>query len=336
MAEACVNNFFRCSVEKLFSSGELRGSVATSPRWRLNCSLDLAVNRNISVTTTEIDQQSAGSVVQSAPREWPWRSVLLGSLVILTYRFVIVKLVTDWYNNPDFSHGFLVPVFASYVVWRNRREIQSVPWAPSWWGVPVIVFALLTLIAGTLGAELFLARISLIIVIGGIVITLSGIKRFRTVLFPWALLFLMIPIPAIIFNQITFPLQLLASKAASTILPLLGVPVLREGNVMKLPSMQLEVAEACSGIRSLMSLGTMSVIYGYLLEPGIWRRVILALASIPIAVAANSARVVGTGLCVQFWDPEKALGFFHEFSGWAIFVVSLLLLYLLHSLSAAL
>lgn len=284
------------------------------------------------MTTTEIDQQSADSVVHSARREWPWRAVLLGCLLIVTYRSVIVKLVTDWYQNPDFSHGFLVPVFSCYVIWRNKRKILSVPSAPSWWGVPVVAFALLTLVAGTLGAELFLARTSLVVLVAGIVVTLSGIKRFKAVLFPWALLFLMIPIPGIIFNQITFPLQLLASKAASAILPLLGVPVLREGNVMSLPSMQLEVAEACSGIRSLMSLGTMSVIYGYLLEPGIGRRIVLVLASIPIAVAANAARVVGTGLCVQFWDPEKALGFFHEFSGWAIFVVSLLLLYLLHSL----
>ena len=132
-----------------------------------------------------------------------------------------------------------------------------------------------------------------------------------------------------IFNQITFPLQLLASRTASSILPLMNVPVLREGNVIELPMMKLEVAEACSGIRSLMSLFTVAVIYGYLLEPSTWRRTLLALASIPIAVAANALRIVGTGLCVQFWDPEKAMGFFHEFSGWLMFLFSLGLVYLL-------
>jgi len=140
----------------------------------------------------------------------------------------------------------------------------------------------------------------------------------------------MVPIPNLIFNQITFPLQLLASKVASVLLPLARVPVLREGNVINLPAMPLEVAEACSGIRSLMSLATLSIIYGALMEQRKVIRVVLALASIPIAVAANSLRIVGTGLLVQYWDPEKAEGFFHAFSGWLIFVVSLLMLFLLH------
>jgi exosortase len=122
----------------------------------------------------------------------------------------------------------------------------------------------------------------------------------------------------------------MASRLASALLPLAGVPVLREGNVIQLPAMQLEVAEACSGIRSLMSLFTVAVIYGYFLERKTWRRVVLALASVPIAVAANGARIFGTGLCVQYWDPEKAMGFFHEFSGWLMFLVSLGCLYLVH------
>jgi exosortase len=143
-------------------------------------------------------------------------------------------------------------------------------------------------------------------------------------------LLLAIPLPTILFNQITFPLQLRASALASQILPLLGVPVLQDGNIIQLPAMPLEVAEACSGIRSLMSLFTVAVIYGYFLERTTWRRVLLAVSALPIAVAANVARIVGTGLCVQYWDPEKALGFFHEFSGWLMFVVSLGCLYLVH------
>ena len=152
----------------------------------------------------------------------------------------------------------------------------------------------------------------------------------RAIFFPWAFLLFMIPIPAIVLNQITFPLQLLASRTAAHTLPVLGVPVLREGNIIQLPAMALEVAEACSGIRSLMSLATLAIIYGYLLEPRVSIRWILALASIPIAVIANSFRIIGTGLLVQYWDPEKAQGFFHVFSGWLIFVVSLIMLFLLH------
>ena len=152
------------------------------------------------------------------------------------------------------------------------------------------------------------------------------------VLFPWAFMLLMIPVPTIILNQITFPLQLLASQVAASILPLLGVPVLREGNVMNLAAMPLEVAVACSGIRSLMSLVTLAIIYGYLLEKRLWVRWVLALAAIPITVAANDVRIVGTGLLVQYWDPEAAEGYFHASWGLIIFVISLLMLYGLHAL----
>ena len=149
----------------------------------------------------------------------------------------------------------------------------------------------------------------------------------RAVAFPWLFLLFMIPLPALVFNQITFPLQILASQIAAFTLPVVGVPVLREGNVIRLPAMALEVAEACSGIRSLMSLVTLAVIYGYILERRWSVRILLALAAIPIAVAANSFRIVGTGLLVQYWDPEKAEGFFHTFSGWIIFIVSILMLF---------
>ena len=162
-----------------------------------------------------------------------------------------------------------------------------------------------------------------------------GWQMLRTVLFPLAFLSFMVPIPAIIFNQLTFPLQIFASKVAAWALPLLGVPVLREGNVINLPAMSLEVADACSGIRSLLSLASLAMMYGYLLEKSNLVRVLLAFASVPIAVAANGFRIVGTGLLVQYWDPDKAEGFFHEFQGWLVFVSSLLMLFLFHQLLKA-
>jgi exosortase len=186
------------------------------------------------------------------------------------------------------------------------------------------------LLLGIFGADLVLQRTSFVLLTAGLVWTLLGREMLGRVKFVLFVLLLAIPLPTILFNQITFPLQILASKLASALLPLAGVPVLREGNVIQLPTMQLEVAEACSGIRSLMSLFTVAVIYGYFLEHKNWRRVVLALASVPIAVAANGARIFGTGLCVQYWDPEKAMGFFHEFSGWLMFLVSLSCLYLVH------
>lgn len=261
------------------------------------------------------------------PRWQLW--ALCGALVWL-YAPVLSHLVGQWSHDPNYSHGFFVPAFSLYLLWQDRARLNSLPPQPSWAGLLILALAIAVLMAGVLGAELFLSRSSFLIAIGGLVVLLYGWNHLRATMFPWLFLLLMIPIPTIVFNQITFPLQLLASKAAAVTLPLFGVPVLREGNVIQLPAMALEVAEACSGIRSLMSLATLAVIYGYLLEPRKLVRVALALASVPIAVVANSLRIVGTGLLVQYWDPEKAEGFFHAFSGWLIFVVSLGLLFLLH------
>ena len=264
------------------------------------------------------------------PKTAWWKPLVLLLLMTWLYSSIVSNLVLQWWEDPNFSHGFFVPAFAGFLLWQERRRLASLPVSPSWWGLPVIFISLSIVVVGVLGAELFLSRISLILLLAGMTIFFLGWSHFRAVLFPWAFLFLMVPIPAIIFNQITFPLQLLASKVASVLLPLAGVPVLREGNVINLPAMPLEVAEACSGIRSLMSLATLAIIYGAMMEPRKLIRVFLALASVPIAVAANSLRIVGTGLLVQYWDPDKAEGFFHAFSGWLIFVVSLLMLFLLH------
>jgi exosortase len=259
-----------------------------------------------------------------------WQTLLLSLLLFWLYLPTLTHLVSQWWHDPNFSHGFFVPLFAGIVLWQERSKLAAFQPSPSWSGLLLLAGGLLLLILGQVGAELFVSRVSLLIVLAGLIVLFLGWKFFRAVLFPWAFLALMIPIPAIVFNQITFPLQLLASKVASASLPWLGVPVLREGNVIVLPAMALEVADACSGIRSLMSLTTLAVIYGYLMERNLSLRVVLALASLPIAVAANSLRVIGTGLLVQYWDPDKAQGFFHEFQGWLMFVASLAMLYLLH------
>jgi exosortase len=259
-----------------------------------------------------------------------WQGAVLVALAFWLYAPVLARLCKQWWTDPNFSHGFFVPAFSLYVVWQNRKRLEAISPDPSSWGLVIVLFSLLTLILGVFGAELFLSRVSLILLITGMVIFLRGWQTLRAVLFPLAFLILMVPIPTIILNQITFPLQILASKLSAWLLPLLGVPVLREGNVINLPAMPLEVADACSGIRSLLSLTCLAIMYGYLLEKRVSIRVILAVASIPIAVAANGLRIVGTGLLVQYWDPDKAEGFFHAFSGWLIFVVSLLMLFALH------
>lgn len=264
-------------------------------------------------------------------RVWaPGAGAVLGILLVVLYFRPAIKLANDWLTIPDYSHGILIPFFVLFLIWDKRKIIRETPVRPSWAGVGLVGLGLLFLLVGVLGADLFLTRSSFVLLSAGLVWTLLGRMMLGRVKFILFVMMLAIPFPTLIFNQITFPLQLLASRLASALLPLAGVPVLREGNVIQLPAMQLEVAEACSGIRSLMSLFTVAVIYGYFLERTTLRRTVLALASVPIAVAANAARIVGTGLCVQYWDPSKALGFFHEFSGWLMFLVSLFLLYLVH------
>lgn len=259
-----------------------------------------------------------------------WQTAIILVFVVWLYAPIVARLIGQWWSDPNFSHGFFVPAFSAYIIWQNWPRLMEIRRKPSTWGLPIIVSSLLVLILGTFGAELFLSRTSLILLITGTIIFFLGWEMFRAVLFPVLFLVLMIPIPAIVFSQITFPLQMLASKLAAWILPIFGVPVLREGNVINLPAMPLEVAEACSGIRSLLSLATLAIMYGYLMEKGPLVRTALALASVPIAVTANALRIVGTGLIVQYWDPDKAEGFFHLFSGWLIFVVSLLMLLALH------
>ena len=257
---------------------------------------------------------------------------LLLFFLVYLYHSIVTALVGDWWNDPNFSHGFFVPLFAGFVIWQRRKQLAETPVRPHWFGLVVIAGSLCVLIVGVLGAELFLSRTSLIFLFAGLVIYFCGWKWFRQILFPWAVLFLMVPIPVIVFNNVTLPLQFLASKLATAMLDGLGVPVIREGNVITLPAMKLEVVEACSGIRSLVSLVTLAVIYGYFAESKVFRRVLLILAAVPVAVFANGVRIMGTGLLGQYWDPDKAQGFFHEFSGWVIFVLALVMLLAIHRL----
>jgi exosortase len=277
----------------------------------------------------------APELVVSRPssRRVAWlRYGLLAACIVGLYARILVQLVDSWIQNPNYSHGFFVPIFSAWVVWRERRRFADAPVQPSNSGLLVILGALSILILGVFGAELFLSRTSLLFLMAGVVIYFRGWKFFRVALFPWAILFLMIPLPAIIFNQIALPLQFEASKLATGLLGMLGVPVLREGNIIQLPALNLDVVEACSGIRSLVSLITLAAFYGYLCEPRVWRRVLLVVAAVPIAVFANGVRIMGSGLLGQYWSPDKAEGFFHVFSGVLIFAISILTMIALHQL----
>lgn len=282
--------------------------------------------------STQLEPSRGMAFVASHWRKVWWQGLIVILLVAWLYSSILFRLALQWSEDSNFSHGFLVPVFSAFVLWRDRSRLLSLPLRPCSWGLLAVALGLTLLVMGVLGAELFLARVSFLFLIAGLVVAFLGVEHLRAAIFPLSFLFLMIPIPAIIFNQITFPLEIVASKVAAGALPWLGIPVLREGNIIVLPRMSLQVAEACSGIRSLLSLITLAVIFGYLVSGKKWVRVALVLAALPIAIAANSLRIIVTGLLVQYWSPDKAVGFFHIFSGWLVFLVSVVMLCSLHQL----
>lgn len=265
-----------------------------------------------------------------SPFSWitiAWVSALLA----ICYTPVLLKLVDQWIGDPDMGHGFFVPVIAAAIAWHKRGQIAGKLPKPNWWGLAIMIWAGFQLYIATLGAELFLTRTSFVISIIGAVLLLGGTEYLRVFAFPLFLLFFMVPIPAVIYNQLTFPLQITASKVAENVIDWLQIPVIREGNVLVLPQQTLNVVEACSGIRSLLTLTFLSLVYGYIFEKRAWVRVALFLSTIPIAIAANAGRVAFTGVVSQF-KPELAEGWFHEAQGGVIFMIALAILIAFHQL----
>ncbi|MFQ5466459.1 MAG: exosortase A [Thermodesulfobacteriota bacterium] len=252
--------------------------------------------------------------------------LLVGASVLLLYHPVLSYLVVNWWNDPNYSHGFIVPLVSLYVVWKRRDELSSLDPAPTSLGAVVLAGGVLMLALGHVGAELFLMRLSLLVVIAGLILFLAGPVHLRMTAFAIGFLVLMIPLPMVVFNAVAFPLQMLAAKVATVVISALGIPVLREGNVIQLSHVTLEVAEACSGIRSLVTIITIAVIYTYFTMDRRWKQFVLVAMSVPIAILVNSARVTGTAVLAQYFGARLFEDFYHAFEGWFMFLVSLALL----------
>ena len=257
--------------------------------------------------------------------------LVLGALV-LVYWSVIRGLVDAWSTDDNYSHGFFIVPLALYFAWERRTAIANAPVRPSLFGVVVVAGSLFLLVAGLLGAELFLSRVSIIGALAGAVLFLFGWPMMRIVFFPLAFMLLMVPLPAIIFNKIAFPLQLLASNVGESTVRSMDIPILREGNVLILANATLEVAEACSGIRSLVSLFTLGIVFGYFVDRRSWVRAVIALSAIPVAILANGLRVASAGVAAHNFGTAGVEGLFHEFSGWVVFVVAFLMMFALQRL----
>ena len=257
--------------------------------------------------------------------------VLLGLLIGL-YGGILRDLAWQWWDDPNYTHGFLVPLFSGFLVWHRRKQLAALPTKGNWIGLPVLLAGVGALLLGDLAAENFLMRGSLIVVLAGLVLFHLGRDSFRVLAFPLLFLFFMVPLPATLFYAVAFPLQNLAARNAAWTLDTLGVPVLLDGNIIHLTKQSLGVAEACSGIRSLISLFSVAVAWAALTLPGVLAMAVFVAAVIPITILANAGRVVITGLIGQWLGVDYAQGFFHTFSSWLVFVFAFVCLLATHAL----
>ena len=296
--------------------------------------------------------------LRAASTKYLWQPLLISLALAFTYAAVLSKLGLAWWSDENYSHGLLIPVIIGYILWSQRSRFQAAKGQPATIpGIAMVVTALLSLWAGTAGAELYTQRLSLVLMIAGTALYFWGYRILRMLVVPLFLLVLAIPIPAILFNKVAFPLQLFASRCAVGAMSLFDIPVLRQGNVIELMPLgahetkKLEVVEACSGIRSLMTLVTLAVVFAYFTHPrdenrngssgggitrrlgsqlrsyGFWRSTVIVLSAVPIAILTNALRVSGTGVLAHYYGTKVADGFFHSFSGWVIYVVAFLMLF---------
>jgi exosortase len=237
------------------------------------------------------------------------------SALYVSYGHLAAGLVRQWASDDNYSHGFAVVPFAAYAAWQRRHELRAARPCPTAWGLALVGAGALIYAIGVAGAELFLARVSFLLVLAGTVWFVLGSEHLRLLRFPLLLLLLAIPLPTVVFNQLALPLQLFAATIGETLLRGAGIPVLRDGNVLELVGMRLEVAEACSGIRSLVSLLTVALVIGHLGGATRARRLALAAATVPVAILANAVRVAATGAAAHIWGPAAAEGVLHTAAG---------------------
>jgi len=279
---------------------------------------------------TSVPASHAELAVSAALRENHWSVASIYGLaalaLALVYVPVLIGLGSDWVTNPNYSHGFIIPFAVAYIVWLQRERLRKLPVRPRRWGLALALLAMAEYFVGYLGAEFFLQRTSLLLLIAAGLLYVYGAAHLRAHLFSLTLIFLAIPLPELIFNAIAFPLQLLASSWAAGLLSACGIPVFRQGNILLLPQRTLDVAEACSGIRSLFSLITLAMLVVYFIPSRFWVKLAIVLSAVPIALCTNAGRIAATGLIGRWFGAQYSEGFFHAFSGWLIFLVAFLAL----------
>jgi exosortase len=252
--------------------------------------------------------------------------LLFGLLILVigaVYAPIVIGLAQDWLHDPNYSHGFLVPCVSGFLIWQRRREFAALPRSSSIWGWIGLFVSSALLVIGTAGAEVFTQRISLILLLASLALCLGGPAWFRKLAFPLGFLFFAIPLPYIVYYGLTGPMQAFAAKLAVVGLRWVGVPALAEGNVIHLPEMSLEVAEACSGIRSLYAFLALGALFAHTMPIPFGGRLLLFLSTIPLSVFANAVRVWGSGIGAHVVGAQAVEGTVHELFGVVVFVGSI-------------
>jgi exosortase len=255
------------------------------------------------------------------------RALAVIGLLIVVYFPILRAMVNHWRSIPDYSHGFLIVPLALYFAYERKNKLKAARIEGSWWGLVPLCIGLMLLAFGQLGALLTSLRSGFVLTLMGLVLLLLGREVFRILLFPLGFLLLMIPLPQSFVNVVAFPLQLIAAKWAVWSLQQLSIPVLLEGNIIHLPNTQLFVAEACSGLRSLMALLTLGVVFAHFFQRGrTAQQLVLVMSTIPIAIFVNAVRVALTGLLAHSLGQHAAGGFIHDFQGLITFSLAFFLL----------
>jgi exosortase len=268
--------------------------------------------------------------MRTGEMHWDSKNIALGCTVLIgvfaLYFPFLVKLVGDWGTNEDYSHGYFIPFLSAYFIYCQRNELRELQVKPNSWGLVLVALGLVQLLVAKIGSEFFLQRTSLIPVILGLILYLLGWQFFKKLFFPILYLVFMIPLPAIIWNKIAFPMQLFASSITESVVYAIGLPIYREGNVLHLSETTLEVVAACSGLRSLMTMFALSGALAFLSILTSWRKWILFFSAAPIATIANIIRLSSTAVLASFFGSDVAHGFLHDFSGLVVFILGLAML----------
>lgn len=254
--------------------------------------------------------------------------LLVSASIIALYYPVLWEMVGDWKNNDNYSHGFFIPIISAYMIWALRPQLRNIPTRSSLCGLLVLFLGLAQLYVATVGTEFFLQRTSLIIVLFGVSLFLFGNRVTQKLLVPIAYLMFMVPLPAIIWNKIAFPMQLFSSAVTEEVVRVFGIPIFREGNVLHLAQTTLEVVDACSGLRSLLTMFALSTALAWFGHTKRWKQTTLFLLAAPVAVFANIVRLTLTAAMAAKYGGKVAQGFLHDFSGLFTFVFGLILLIL--------